>query len=200
MFTPIQVFAFWAKKFFISGLQLDPISAAHAVEMLYWGVAVGGPLFGWIAGMINHKKQLLCFGSLISCALMLVLIYYNFLFTAPLAYTHVALLMLGTGFFMSAQSLIFVFAKDIISPHLAATSIATVNMVVSLSAYLQPIIGYMLEWHHNTSAIVSTYRLVDWQYALWPIPLFLGLSALISLLLKEKKLSYNDPIQLTLIK
>lgn len=200
LFSPIQVFAFWAKKFFISGLYLDPESAAHAVEMLYWGVAIGGPLFGWIAGMLNNKKQLLCLGSLLSCVLMLVLIYYNFLFAAPLAYHYVALLMLGTGFFMSTQSLIFVFAKDIISSHLAATSIATVNMVVSLSAFLQPIIGYMLEWHHRTPGLASIYRLEDWQYALWPIPLFLGLSALISLLLKEKKLSYNEPVQLTLIK
>ena len=147
--------------------------------MLFWGIATGAPFNGWLSSQIQNKDTLKL--GICSCATMLAILYIT-----DLSPWNMSLLMYATGFFMSSQSLIFVFAKNIVSYHLTATAIATANMIVNMSSYIQPLIGSNLARYHILYKAGSMhYGLKNWQSSLVIIPIMLFGSFILSFFLNE---------------
>ncbi len=181
LFTPVQLFITWSKSFFMHTMHISELDAGQISSMLFWGVATGAPFNGWLSSQIQNKKILLKIGSICSCATMLAI-----LFIADLSPWNMSLLMYATGFFMSSQSLVFVFAKNIVSYHLTATAIATANMIVNMSSYIQPLIGNNLARYHILYEAGSIhYGLKNWQASLVIIPIMLFASFILSFFLDE---------------
>ncbi len=180
LFTPVQLFVTWAKSFFIHTLHISEGNAGHITSMLFWGVATGAPFNGWLSTQIHNKKVLLKLGSLLACINMLVILYI------PASPWMMSLLMYTLGFFMSSQCLIFVFAKNLVTPHLTATAIATANMIVNISSYIQPLIGMQLaNYHKNYDIGLMQYSTRNWQLSLTIIPVLLFISYLLCFFIQE---------------
>ncbi len=181
LFTPVQLFITWAKSFFMHAMHINEANAGHITSMLFWGVATGAPFNGWLSTQIGNKKVLLKLGSILACLNMLTILYI------PTSPWIMSLLMYTLGFFMSSQCLIFVFAKNLVTPHLTATAVATANMIVNLSSYIQPLIGMQLASYHKYYEIGKMhYTTRNWQLALMIIPLLLFAGCILSFFIKEE--------------
>ncbi|MEC8063496.1 MAG: MFS transporter [Pseudomonadota bacterium] len=178
MYTPLQIFIAWAKSFFMQNYQVSEAFSGQLTSMIFWGLVIGAPLNGWLASQTDNKKRLLYVGSAISLICMCLLLVK--VWSVSIA----ALLLFFIGCFVGAQQLVFVFAKDLVPDHLTATSIATTNMIVNLSSYIQPLLGYMLI--PETSNPLH-YTFSSWQAALSIIPILLVCSLILIMFIEEKE-------------
>ena len=92
------------------------------------------------------------------------------------------MILFMVGFFIGAQQLVFVFAKDLFPLHLTATSVACANMIVNLSSYIQPLIGQALTLDPESQTI---YSFSSWQTALVVVPVLLLTSSVIVYFIDE---------------
>ncbi|MEC8977779.1 MAG: MFS transporter [Pseudomonadota bacterium] len=192
LFTPVQLFVVWAQPFFAQTLSISKHDAGHIASMLFWGIATGAPFFGWLASQIQNKRILLIIGSLLSAMCLITILFYP-----NLTPWQVSVLMYGLGFFKSCQPLVFVSAKNLVSPHLTATAVAGTNMIVNLSSFFQPVIGYQLSRYHRLYEHgMSNYTLLNWQLALSVIPVFLLVACFLSFFLKldSDEIDYANPV------
>ena len=177
MFTPMQIFVSWAKTFFTQNYHVNDAVAGQITSMLFCGMVIGAPVSGWVASQIHNKKILLMAGSLFSSLCMSALLLQTW------SITTASLLMFAIGCFVGIQQLIFVYAKELVRPHLIATSIASANMIVNLSSYIQPYVGGMLVLSPGS----NHYTFSSWQFALSIIPLSLILSFILVFFIQSKE-------------
>ena len=175
MFSPIQLFVAWAIQFFQQDLGISEMTAGNITSMMFWGACIVAPLFGWLAGEINHKKRLLLIGSTLSLIGMVAI-----LFSAQTGVISSMLLMFVVGSGIAAQPLVFVYATRQVNLHLTATAVAVTNFIVNLSSLLQPYIGGQL-----VEVAKHSYDLTSWRQALVIIPILLGVNYLFIFKLDE---------------
>ena len=187
LFAPIQIFITWAKSFYMQTIGIDETNAAIITSMLFWGVASGAPFNGWLASQTQNKNIIIRTGSLLALINMILIIFvensgwYN------------AMLMFTLGLFVSSQCLVFVYAKNLVSPHLTATAVAATNMIVNLSSYIQPIIGKCLSYYHaQYEHGLSYYTVTNWRIALSIVPIMLFISFITSFFLDENEIPSKD--------
>ena len=175
MFSPIQLFVAWAIQFFQQDLGISEMTAGNITSMMFWGACIVAPLFGWLAGEINHKKRLLLIGSTLSLIGMVAI-----LFSAQTGVISSMLLMFVVGSGIAAQPLVFVYATRQVNLHLTATAVAVTNFIVNLSSLLQPYIGGQL-----VEVAKHSYDLTSWRQALVIIPILLAVNYLFIFKLDE---------------
>ena len=175
LFAPIQLFVTWQKSYFMHSMHITERASAHLSSMIFWGIAVGAPSIGYVTNLLPNeaKKKVLAVCSSLACVLMAVCLY-----AAPfLNFWLIGLLLLLLGFFTGAQPLVFVLIRPHFPHRLTATAIASVNMLINSSSFIQPYVGGFLQHSHNA------FVLVDWQKGLSVVVLMLALSAILSALL-----------------
>ena len=178
MYTPLQIFVAWAKSFFMQSYHVSEPFAGQLTSMLFWGMVIGAPLNGWLASQTQNKKRLLYIGTFASFVCMCLILVK--VWPIPFA----ACLLFFLGCFVGAQQLVFVFAKELVPVHYIATSVATINMIVCLSSYIQPLLGYMLEADLENPA---HFTFQSWQTTLSIIPIFLIFSMILIYFIKEEE-------------
>jgi MFS family permease len=176
MYTPLQLFITWAKSFFMQNYHISELLAGQITSMLFWGMVIGAPINGWLASQMDNKKNLLFIGSICACAGMSLLLLQTW------SVVTASIILFMVGFFIGAQQLVFVFAKDLFPLHLTATSVACANMIVNLSSYIQPMIGQALTLDPESQTI---YSFASWQTALAVVPVLLLLSSIIVYFIEE---------------
>ena len=70
-------------------------------------------------------------------------------------------------------------------------------MIVNLSSFFQPVIGYQLSRYHRLYEHgMSNYTLLNWQLALSVIPVFLLVACFLSFFLKldSDEIDYANPV------
>ena len=187
LFSPIQIFIIWAKSFYMQTIGVDETNAAIITSMLFWGFASGAPFNGWLASQTLNKNMIIRTGSLLAMINMIVIIFVSN------SVWYNAMLMFTLGLFISSQCLVFVYAKNLVSPHLTATAVATTNMIVNLSSYIQPIIGKCLSYYHlQYEHGLNYYTLTNWRIALSIVPFMLFISFIASFFLDENETPSKD--------
>ena len=152
--------------------------AGQVTSMLFWGMVIGAPINGWLASQMDNKKKLLFVGSICACIGMTLLLMQ------PWSVVTASIILFFVGFFMGAQQLVFVFAKDLVPLHLTATAVACTNMIVNLSSYIQPAIGQALTLDPESQTV---YSFSSWQSALAIVPILLLASCVIVYFVKEQE-------------
>lgn len=184
MFLPITVFgALWGVSFLTQTYHMSSINAGNAVSMMFWGVAVGGPIMGWLSDCIKRRRLILQFGTLGGAILMgLVLLLPGW------SYLMVYVFLFLVGFMVSAEVLVFAIGSEI-SPHKAAgTAIAGTNFLVMIGgAIFQPIAGWILSLGVPQKVVqgVSYYAYKDYVLALMVLPIGLLVGFFLTFLLRE---------------
>jgi len=186
-FTPIAVLGgLWGNPFFEVAHHLTSTQAALYTSCIFLGLALGGPLFGFIAGKTGNSLQVMITGTWVGLISLLFAIYVVqlplwmfgfFLFTFGL----------GTGVFM----LSFPFGKSLNSIRLAATVVALINTGDALfGSFTEPLIGKILDmlWDGKVLNQIHVFSLQHYHIALSLLPLYLFL-ALICLYLMRVKIN-----------
>lgn len=178
MFVPTTAFGqLWGVPYFVERFQIDKISAGGMVSMIFFGWAVGGPLYGWISDKINRRKAPMGFAALSTLAVMSAILYMP---ASPL-------IMKGLMFLLGACSSGFILAFSIVReinlPLLTGTAIGFINTLNNASGALaQPVVGMLLDkqWNGETLSNGGAFYSVDmFNSAL----LFLPVCILVALIL-----------------
>ncbi len=185
LYLPLTIFAeMWAIPF-LEESGLNKTNASIGSGLIFFGFAFGGPTWGIITEMISNRKKILIMGSCMTNILIILIIYF-IPKTLFLIYSCLFLL----GFFTSVQVLVFVISNDICGVKLSATAMSFTNMLIMTGGvFFQPLVGIFLDFLNIKIYGYEVHHFVDYQMALFILPLCLFLSTILIFLLNE---SYID--------
>lgn len=190
IWAPITAFAaLWGVPFLEKAYSLSVEQASFLCSLIWIGVAIGSPLFGWWSEKIKNRLFPLKAGSILGLVISVLLIYFQineFLL-------YIALILFGIS--ASGQSLIFAVMKDVTDKKLIGTGIGLVNMAVVASGLVfQPLIGFLLKCFNNSAVQTATnavnYSISDYRYALMAIPVIFAVSLIVTIFFIKE--TYTD--------
>ena len=109
---------------------------------MYYGTAIGCPLFAWISRIIGSIRQAIILGALGIVGLLTAIVFIP---DIPLWLANIAFFFIGicTG----AEILCFIAACRIMGPEVAGTMTGFLNCIVSLAgAMIQHHVGIVLDY------------------------------------------------------
>ena len=164
--APMTAFAsLWGVPFIQANYGFSPALAASLCSLVWLGVGLGSPFFGWLSDYTYSRRPWLLLFGVIGCAAMLALLYLP-----NLSVLSVALLLLLLGAASSGQALSFAVVRDNSNRYNRATAIGLNNMAVVVSgALFQPLVGILLHWHAPVSS-AHHYVASDYRFALLALP------------------------------
>jgi sugar phosphate permease len=185
-YLPISAFAeLWAVPYLEAAGYLKA-DAASCSGTLFWGFAVGGPMWGVISAALNRRQLPLIVGSLMSgIASMFIIVMPH------MSIIWMKGLFFFCGLFASAQILAFAVASDLCVKRINGTAVAFTNMLVMLGgALLQPVIGILLHVvgssePHIEGAVQVSHGVQSYKWALMVLPVSLVFSAVLSWFIHE---------------
>ena len=176
MFSIITVFvALWGVPFVMESHHVSLVLATFLVNMVFVGVAIGGPLMGWLDQQFQIRSFILVAAPVAAVVMMLSLI-----FGVTIPVPAVMLMMMVLGLCASCYVYTFTIAHEIAPPKLRAASIGFVNTLsVGSAPLLQPLVGWFMHMLSKGAQHGGTevYSLQNYQMALLILPLLVLLAA-----------------------
>jgi len=187
MYLPISAFAeLWGIPYLIQTHHVSHVEAASIVSMIFFGFAVGGPLWGMISDFVKLRRLPLIMGSIVSLVLICIILYVPNLSSGLL---HI--LFFCFGMTASVEIIVFAVGREVSQKHIAGTAISLTNTFVMLGgALFQPIIGVLLDLHWGGqlgAGGVHVYTVHTYQMALSILPLGLVAAVIFGFLLRETR-------------
>jgi len=184
-FLPLTAFAECWSVEYLKKVGLTKDAAAFGSSLVFFGYAVGGPVWGWLSDLIKSRRKPLMFGSIASAIIALIMLNMQANNIAAL-YTTLFLM----GFLASVQILVFAVGEDNCRPGMSATTVSFTNFLVMLGGYVvPPVVGFCLDASQTLSSngdpILSIH---SFKIAMIILPIGLLLGSILSFFLKE---SYN---------
>jgi len=141
MFVPTTGFGqLWGVPYFVERFQVEKDVAGGMVSMIFYGWAIGGPLYGFISDWISRRKSPMGFAAISTLAVMCAILY------APVTISQMKILMFLLGAFSSGFILAFSIVREINTPILTGTAIGFINTLNNASGALaQPVVGKLLD-------------------------------------------------------
>lgn len=178
-FTPVAVLGgLWGNPFFQEAYHLTPTDASSFSSLMFIGLAVGGPVFGYLSSFFKDKLSVMMVGTIIGLLGLVVIIYLNHI---SLYGFGLALFMFGFGLgsFMSC----FALGKGMNPIGYAASVVALINSGDALfGSFTEPMIGKILDSHWTGQVVLGAhYFSVDAYHVALSILPFYALSAFICL-------------------
>lgn len=191
MFSIVTAFvSLWAIPYMMLAHHISLMVATLVCNAVFIGVAIGGPLIGWLDSHIRDRRYLLGFCSLTAMIVLCLLIYMPML-----SMPSVIVLMALLGLLASVYVLTFGIANEIVLPERRGSSIGFVNTLsVGTAPLLQSLIGLLLNLvskHQANGAHI--YTIHDYQIALTVMPVIVLLAAfLVRYLPAERVCKYRS--------
>lgn len=146
MVAPIVSYSeLWGVTYLMHTYNLSRPDAAHITTLTFIGIAIGGPLIGWLSDYFRQRTIFMAIG------LTGALISMSFILFGPLMPLWlVSLLHITFGFFTSSMLLCFSLNSEATAPSIRATTIAFTNSIIMIfGALLQTLSGYLLDLTYN---------------------------------------------------
>lgn len=190
LYLPASVFAeLWGKQYLMAAHGFSSDQAVIGISFVFFGFALGGPLFGFISDQIGNRRIPIIIGAFSAAVLFLLL-----LFIPNLSFLTVDALLFIFGMAYGAQVIVFAIGREISPAFAAATAIAVTNMFVMLSGSIfETVVGGLLKmgWDHTMLNNIPIYSDIDFRNALLLIPIGLLLGGCCTFLLKETHASID---------
>lgn len=181
---PILVFgALWGFMYVTQIFNLPRLQASTSCAMLFFGMLLGGPMFGWISDRLLVRKTPM-FAGLIICfiAIAILLLIPNQVFLS------IALLMFLIGLGSSAQILAYPTVTDSNPPALAGSALGlTSTLIMAGGAVIQPSVGWLVEynWDGLMEAGMPIFSYTNYNLAFWSMPAAIIVATGLVFLIKE---------------
>ncbi|ABS77602.1 MFS transporter [Coxiella burnetii] len=180
-FAPVAVFGgLWGNPFLQEAYHFTSTQAASLISLLFIGVAIGGPLWGYLADRLKKRQSVIVFGTGLALIAILLVIYSPH---QSLLLLEISLFLFGLG--SGAFMLGFAIGKEINKAALAATVVALINTGDAIfGAISEPLVGKVLDglWTGQMVNGVPHFSVQHYQIALLLLPidligalLFIGL-------------------------
>ena len=175
---PVALFATsWGALFLISSHRFTNIEATSLVSLMWIGIAVGGPIFGWWTNFIKRRRLPIITAAILGLMAILLILYIPALPRIALA---ICLFLLGAA--CSSQAIAFGLVIDNNRPEAVCTASGLTNMgIVFAGVALQPFVGLLLDefWDGQMISGVPVYSFHAYQIALTMLPALFVLALII---------------------
>jgi len=184
IYAPTGAFAeLWGASFLHRVYGMSERLSGLAISAIFVGLAIGGPVIGWISDRVGFRRPILVASAILSLIFMSVVLYVPHL---PIVLLFVFLFLYG----VSNMGVALAYAvAGVLNPRpIAGISIAFTNMAsVLVAAALQPIIGMFLEFSWRGLSIHGHpyYSAVDYQHAMVMLPIALVIACVMALSVRE---------------
>ena len=167
--APMAMFAeLWGIPFLMKLNHTSAEVSSSSILVIWLGVAIGSPLFGWISGHIHSRKKPILAAMIINFISCLGIVFWH-----PLSFLDMNIILFFLGLSSAAMSVTFGVINDNNKPEVVGTAIGFNNMAVILGAtILQPIGGYIINlfWDGSFASGIPIYRLEGYLYAFSILP------------------------------
>ncbi|PJB09570.1 MAG: MFS transporter [Gammaproteobacteria bacterium CG_4_9_14_3_um_filter_38_9] len=182
MFGLVTVFiALWAIPFLETTHHANLMDATLSASAVYIGMAIGGPLIGWIDEKTAWRQKIMVINAILASILLFIVI-----FSAQSSLWTISILLFFTGLFASSYVLTYAIANEIATLENRATSIGFTNMFCVLFApFLQPLIGFLITHFKGDHDY--------FQHAVSIVPMLMLSSAVIGFYLPKKNIYERRP-------
>jgi len=168
---------------------LSPFEASYPPLMIFMGLAVGGPLMGWISDKIGRRKLPMQVGTLIAIGLILSIIYISNSLGIYI------LLFFLLGFISNAALISYSIVTESNPKILTASSVSIVSFTGLLGGATFPILfGSIMDKMGNFKIInnMHVYTISDYHTAMWIMPTTILIAFAISFFIPE---TYCKPLK-----
>lgn len=156
LWAPMSSFAsLWGVPYLTAVNHFTQNNSAFLCSLMWLGLALGSPLLGIIATLLNNRVLPLIVTSSMGITAFGLLLHFHF------SQTAVGVLLFFAGMACTGQALCFTLVKDNNDISVRGTAIAFNNMAVVLSgAIFQPIIGKVIElgYQNTINYNASNYK------------------------------------------
>jgi MFS family permease len=181
---PILVFgALWGFMYVTQIFSLPRLEASTSCAMLFFGMLLGGPMFGWISDRLLVRKAPM-FAGLLLCFIAIVVL----LLAPDLGFFGVASLMFLIGVGSSAQILAYPTVTDSNPPALVGSALGLAStLVMAGGAVIQPAVGWLIEykWDGLIEDGMPIFSYSNYNFAFWSMPLAIIVATCLVFLIKE---------------
>lgn len=162
---------------------MSRLDASYATSLLFIGALIGAPVAGWISDYFQRKRSFMIMGTLLSLGIMWMLLYQH-----SLSVFSVWTLFFLLGLVTSTQILSYPMVAENNPHELTATAVSVVSIMTQGGPFLyQNLFGYWLQvdWDGKIVDGVPMYSWMDYQNALWIIPIGFLVALAAAFFLKE---------------
>lgn len=168
--APITAFAaLWGIPFLVALYGISTTIASTACSMIWVGIGIGSPLFGWWSDHIGRRCLPLTVAATIGVFSLAIAIYMPHV---PFTLMYVLLFLFGVA--AAGQSLAFGLVKDQSHHSVVGTAMGFNNMaVVAGGALFQPLVGIFLDlnWKGEIANSIPVYTALNYRWAFIALPL-----------------------------
>ena len=146
MVAPVSAFTeLWSVPFLSLEYHLAKPDAAFLVSLMFVGIACGGPIHGFVSGLLGRRKPVLFVGIIGELVCLLLIIYIP---SQPLWLLGILLILFGI--FTSSMLLCFAINTELQPAWATGITIGFTNMLVMAGGTIfQPLVGYVLDKNWN---------------------------------------------------
>ena len=182
--APIAIFSeLWGIPFLMDLQHIDNAAAANESAWVWYGVALGSPIVGWISDKISSRCIPIIACGVISLISSTLLIYFHIE-----SVITIEMLLFFFGIAASSQVVTFGLVSDNNDDETIGTAIGFNNMAVISGAVLQTLVGIIISymWQGNLVDGNPVYTVYEFRYAFIVIPIISLIEILAGLfLIKE---------------
>lgn len=173
----------WGMHYLEQAHNVTPVQASYATSMLFVGVILGSPAFGWISDHIGRRCLPMLVGAFLSLLAIVALMY-----VPNWSLTSLIILFFLIGFVTSSQVLSYPTIAELNPTVLTGTAVSIASMIIMLSGVIfDPLFGWILElnWDHSMVDNLPVYTMQNFNYALLIMPIGFLISIVIALMIRE---------------
>ncbi len=164
----------WGNLFLIQRYGLTNFKASIVSSMIFLGVIIGAPMWGYFSDRIMKKKMLMIFGAFFSLVFALLIVYF-----ARLVFFELVILFFLIGISTSAQVISYPLIAELNSKKMLSMATGFVSLIINLvGAILQPIFAFFLTFNANStiqnSVTVYSQKGLVQAFCLLPIAFLLA--------------------------
>ncbi len=172
----------WGVLYLMQVRHLDKVQASNVSALLFFGLIVGPPIFGFLSDRIGRRRRPMIIGGILSLATILAIMYL------PLpSYGTLSILFFLLGFFTSSQVIGYPVIAESSSHALTATSLAVASVLIMLGGTTEPLFGWLLDWHWDGAMDhgVRVFSASSFNLAFWMMPIAFMFALVCTIFIRE---------------
>lgn len=184
LYIPICIIGeLWGTPFMMQQCQTSVGEAAGVVSLIFGGLAVGSPFFGWLSDTLRRRKSVAIGGTFLALITSLLIIWLP---TQSIAVFSVLIALLGV--FLGCQILMFPIVREVNPSHVEGFTAGFCNMVAMvITSFSLPLVGKILDIYNPQEQCleISSYSLESLRFGLGLVPVTLLLTLVVLFFVRE---------------
>lgn len=176
--------ALWGMVYLEQMHGLSHAQASYVTSMLFFGVILGSPFFGWFSDFIKSRRKPMILGAIVSLAVVLILLY-----VPGLSLLSLIVLSFLLGFFTSSQIISYPVVAELNPIELTGSAVSIISLTIMISgAIIQPVTGWLIQMHWEPSMLINgrpLYLATDYMHAMLIMPFSFIASLVLTFMIKE---------------